>query len=176
MAKAAEGKKSSGGWLRRLNSLRVQVGTIVLISYLIPAVLLGTFTGTVLLHGLEEKTRSAVSSSAEYAFTMTRQNVSRAVELARGATYDGELTAAWEKWQAGDAADTAFSQLCRGYLERKYSREPLFVFAGFFPAERPEMLMYIRNSENYTQEFRDNLFLLFLEFLDVNRISDNRIL
>ena len=106
MAKAAEGKNSSGGLLRRLNSLRVQLGAIVLVSYLIPAVLLGTFTGTVLLRGLEEKTRSAVSSSAEHAFTMTKQNVSRAIELARGATYDGELTVAWEKWQAGDAADT----------------------------------------------------------------------
>ena len=157
MAKAAEGKKSSGGWLRRLNSLRVQLGAIVLVSYLIPAVLLGTFTGTVLLRGLEEKTRSAVSSSAEHAFAMTEQNVARAVELARGATYDGELTAAWGKWEAGDAADTAFTQQCRSYLERKYSREPLFTFAGFFPAGRPDMLMYIRSSENYTQEYRENL-------------------
>ena len=157
MAKAKEGKKAPGGWLRRLNSLRNQVGAIVVLSYLIPAVLLGTFTGTILLRGLEEKTRSAVSSSAEHAFTMTQQNVTRAVELARGATYDGELTAAWQKWQDGSAAHTEFLQMCRRYLERKYSREPLFNFAGFFPAGRPDLLSYIRSSENHTQEYLQNL-------------------
>ena len=157
MAKATGGKRTSGGLLRRLNSLRVQVGAIVLISYLIPALLLGIFTGAVLLPRLEEKTRSAVSSSAEHAFTMTEQNVARAVELARGATYDGELTAAWENWQAGGTADTAFIQQCKGYLERKYSREPLFIFAGFFPTARPEMFMYIRSSESHTPEYLQNL-------------------
>ena len=145
MAKATDGKKTTGGLLRRLNSLRVQVGSIVLISYLVPALLLGIFTGAILLPRLEEKTRSAVSSSAEHAFTMTEQNVSRSVELARGATYDGELTAAWEKWQAGDAADTAFIQQCKGYLERKYSREPLVSYAACFPVRNPEMIMSLRN-------------------------------
>ena len=149
MAKAKEGKKASGGFFRRLNSLRNQVGAIVVLSYLIPALLLGTFTGTILLRGLEEKTRSAVSSSAEHAFTMTQQNVTRAVELARGATYDGELTAAWQRWQDGSSAHTEFLQMCRRYLERKYSREPLFNFAGFFPAGRPDLLSYIRSSESH---------------------------
>ena len=157
MAKAKEGKKASGGFFRRLNSLRNQVGAIVVLSYLIPALLLGTFTGTILLRGLEEKTRSAVSSSAEHAFTMTQQNVTRAVELARGATYDGELTAAWQRWQDGSSAHTEFLQMCRRYLERKYSREPLFNFAGFFPAGRPDLLSYIRSSESHTQEYLNNL-------------------
>ena len=48
MAKATDGKKTTGGLLRRLNSLRVQVGSIVLISYLVPALLLGIFTGAIL--------------------------------------------------------------------------------------------------------------------------------
>ena len=157
MAKAKEGKKASGGFFRRLNSLRNQVGAIVVLSYLIPVLLLGTFTGTILLRGLEEKTRSAVSSSAEHAFTMTQQNVTRAVELARGATYDGELTAAWQRWQDGSSAHTEFLQMCRRYLERKYSREPLFNFAGFFPAGRPDLLSYIRSSESHTQEYLNNL-------------------
>ena len=182
MAKAKEGKKASGGFFRRLNSLRNQVGAIVVLSYLIPALLLGTFTGTILLRGLEEKTRSAVSSSAlgtftgtillrgleektrsavsssaEHAFTMTQQNVTRAVELARGATYDGELTAAWQRWQDGSSAHTEFLQMCRRYLERKYSREPLFNFAGFFPVGRPDLLSYIRSSESHTQEYLNNL-------------------
>ena len=84
---------------------------------------------------------------------MTEQNMTRAVDLARDATYDGELTAAWEKWRAGDAADTEYLQICRGYLERKYSREALFSFAGFFPSERPEMLISIPRQRNHDQDY-----------------------
>ena len=61
MAKAKEGKKASGGFFRRLNSLRNQVGAIVVLSYLIPALLLGTFTGTILLRGLDRADTGAAA-------------------------------------------------------------------------------------------------------------------
>ena len=159
MAKGKDGKQAEkAGLLRRLSSLRAQLGLMVLLCYLIPVALLGIFTGNILLNRLEKKTRAAVTSSAEHAFTMTEQNISRAVDLARDATYDGELTAAWEKWNSGTAGDAEFLQLCRGYLERKYSREPLFAFAGCFPADRPDILITIRKSVNdspaYLQELQ----------------------
>lgn len=159
MAKGKDGKQAEkAGLLRRLSSLRAQLGLMVLLCYLIPVALLGIFTGNILLNRLEKKTRAAVTSSAEHAFTMTEQNISRAVDLARDATYDGELTAAWEKWSSGTAGDAEFLQLCRGYLERKYSREPLFAFAGCFPADRPDILITIRKSVNdspaYLQELQ----------------------
>ena len=159
MAKGKDGKQAEkAGLLRRLSSLRAQLGLMVLLCYLIPVALLGIFTGNILLNRLEKKTRAAVTSSAEHAFTMTEQNISRAVDLARDATYDGELTAAWEKWSSGTAGDAEFLQLCRGYLERKYSREPLFAFAGCFPADRPDILITIRKSVSgspaYLQELQ----------------------
>ncbi len=153
-------RKTAGkaGLLRRLSSLRAQLGLMVLLCYLIPVALLGIFTGNILLNRLEEKTRAAVTSGAEHAFAMTEQNISRAVDLARDATYDGELTAAWEKWNSGAAGDAEFLQLCRGYLERKYSREPLFSFAGYFPVNRPDILVTIRKNTNdppaYLQELQ----------------------
>ena len=158
MAKETDRKAAWSRFGQRFHSLRVQVGSIVLLSYLIPVILLGVFTGTILLHSLEEKTEAAVTSSAEQAFAMTEQNISRTVELARDATYDGELTAAWEKWNGGSAGDAEFLQLCRGYLERKYSREPLFSFACCFPVKKPEILISNRGSVNdspaYLQELQ----------------------
>lgn len=38
-----------------MNSLRVQVGLMVLLSYLLPVLLLGVFTGNILMRSLERK-------------------------------------------------------------------------------------------------------------------------
>ena len=65
------------------HSLRAQIGLIVLLSYLIPVALLGGFAGRRLLNELETKTRSAITAGAEQAWTLTQQNVERALELAR---------------------------------------------------------------------------------------------
>ena len=161
MAREDGKKKGKGRFWRRFYSLRSQLSLIILLCYLIPVALLGIFTGSRLLNRLEEKTRAAVTSSAEHAFAMTEQNVSRAVDLARDATYDGELTSAWEKWNSRAAGDAEFLRLCRGYLERKYSREPLFSFAGFFPADRPDILVTVRKNMNdspaYLQELQQTV-------------------
>ena len=71
MSKETERKRANGRLWRGLNSLRVQVGLMILLSYLIPVALLGIFTGNILLGSLEQKTEAAVTSSAEHAFTMT---------------------------------------------------------------------------------------------------------
>ena len=158
MAKEKDRERTTGGLRNRVNSLRVQVGLMILLSYLIPVALLGFFTGNILLGSLEEKTEAAVTSSAEHAFAMTEQNISRTVDLARDATYDGELTAAWEKWNSGTAGDAEFLQLCRGYLDRKYSRESLFFAANCFPVSKPELLISNRGSTHdspaYLQELQ----------------------
>ena len=157
MAKEKERKREKDRLRNWVYSLRVQVGLMVLLSYLIPVALLGFFTGSILLGRLEEKTEAAVTSSAEHAFAMTEQNISRTVDLARDATYDGELTAAWEKWNNGAAGDAEFLQLCRGYLERKYSREPLFFFAGCFPVNNPRIMISNRGGAHETPEYLQEL-------------------
>ena len=137
-------------------SLRAQVCLIVLLSYLLPVLLLGVFTGSLLLHRLEEQTRTAVTSGAEQAWTLTEQNVERTLELARDATYDGELTDTWQKWNDGAIGDAEYMRLCRNYLERKYSREQLVSFAACFPVKNPEIFMYPRGGTAYsTAELQD---------------------
>ena len=131
-------------------SLRAQLSLIVLLSYLLPVLLLGVFTGSLLLHRLEDQTRSAVTSGAEQAWTLTEQNVERTLELARDATYDGELTDTWQKWNDGAIGDAEYMRLCRNYLERKYSREQLISFAACFPVKNPEIFMYPRGGTAYS--------------------------
>ena len=127
-------------------SLRAQIGLIVLLSYLIPVVLLGVFTGSFLMKKLENQTRAAITSGAEQAWTLTEQKIERTLELARDATYDGELMDSWQKWHDGSIGDNEYMQLGRSYLERKYSREPLLSFVVCFPVENPDdMKMYLRN-------------------------------
>ena len=156
MGKDRHGQTKKGLVARIRHSLRAQLGLIVLLTYLVPVLLLGVFTGSLLLHGLEDKTRAAISSGAEQAWTLTEQNVERALELARDATYDGELTDAWQKWNDGAVGDAEYIRLCRSYLERKYSRESLLSFSAFFPVRDPEIFMYVRAgmAEN-PAEFRE---------------------
>ena len=126
-------------------SLRAQIGLIVLLSYLIPVVLLGVFTGGFLMKKLENQTRAAITSGAEQAWTLTEQKIQRTLDLARDATYDGELMDSWQKWKDGSVGDNEYMRLGRSYLERKYSREPLLSFVACFPVEKPDMRMYLRN-------------------------------
>lgn len=132
------------------DSLRAQLGLIVLLSYLLPVLLLGVFTGSLLLHKLEDQTRTAVTSGAEQAWTLTVQNIDRTLELARDATYDGELTDAWQKWKSGEIRDAEYMRLCRSYLERKYSREPLLSFSVCFPVNNPQIVMYVHGGKTST--------------------------
>ena len=126
-------------------SLRAQIGLIVLLSYLIPVVLLGVFTGSFLMKKLENQTRAAITSGAEQAWTLTEQKIQRTLDLARDATYDGELMDSWQKWNDGNVGDNEYMRLGRSYLERKYSRESLLSFVACFPVEKPEMRMYLRS-------------------------------
>ena len=126
------------------HTLRFQVMAIMLLCYLIPAVLLGLFSETVLLPGIREKTDAALTAGVEHAWTMTVGNVEHAVALGREAIYDGELAEAYEQWRQGNMDDAEYLRVSRAYIERKYGRDDLFTFAACFPANRPEMLMYTR--------------------------------
>ena len=163
------GKDNGGKMRKRLfggirHSLRAQIGLIVLLSYLTPVVLLGVFTGSFLLKRLENQTRTAVTSGAEQAWTLTEQRIERTLDLARDATYDGELTDTWQRWNDGTIGDSEFRRLCQSYLERKYSREPLLSFALCFPVKNPEILTYLRSgvfeSPGELQKLRDTVRIM----------------
>ncbi|MBR6185438.1 MAG: histidine kinase [Clostridia bacterium] len=137
-----KGKKRIGA---AFGTLRFQMIAIMLLCYLLPALLLGFFTQTVLLESMRDKTEAALSSSVEHAWTLTTQQVEHAIFLARDAVYDGELADAYEDWRAGAIPDAEFLRLSRAYVDRKYSREGLFTFAAYYPVSRPDLFIYTRS-------------------------------
>ena len=130
--------------MKFLKSIRVQLVFIVLVCYLAPTLLLGQYMGSVLMGDLRAKTETALTSSAEHAWTLSLQNVQRAVSLAKDATYDGELTQVWAAYQSGTTGASEFLRQARSYVERKYSREELFTFALFLPVDGSDVLVYNR--------------------------------
>lgn len=140
--------------MKLLKSIRVQLVAILLICYLTPTLLLGEYMGSVLLADLRTKTETALTSSAGHAWTLSLQNVQRAVDLAKGATYDGELTQVYASYQAGSISASEFLRQARSYIERKYSREELFTFALFFPVDGSDMLVYNRAGYEQVSAFQ----------------------
>lgn len=139
--------------MRFLKSIRVQLIVIMLTCYLTPILILGLYMGNVFFTDLRTRTETALTTSVEHAYTMSLQNVERAIELAKDATYDGELTDVYAGYRAGNITDAEFLRLCRNYIERKYSREGLFTFALFFPVEEKDMLVYDRTGYEPTMAF-----------------------
>lgn len=130
--------------MKFFKSIRMQLILIILICYLIPTLLLGQYMGSVLFADLREKTQTALTSSVEHASTLALQNIRKAIDLAEDATYDGELADVHTRHRAGSMNSAEFLRLSRNYIERKYSREELFTFAMFIPAEGMDMLAYNR--------------------------------
>lgn len=130
--------------MRTLKSIRVQLVLIMVSCYIIPIAILGGSVGSALFNDLKEKTETALTSGAEYSCDLTVQRLDQAITLARDATYDGELTQACADYCAGALSKPEFLRLSRNYIERKYSREELFVFAMFYPIKDPELLSYSR--------------------------------
>lgn len=138
----------------RPKSIQFQLLAIMLLCYLAPTLLLGGYMGNVFFSDLRDKTETALTSGAEHALTLTQQNVERAIELAKDATYDGELTSAYAAYEAGTTGSAEFLQLSRNYLERKYSREPMFTLAICFPVNNPDLLIYNRSGYEQAQRYQ----------------------
>lgn len=139
--------------MRFLKSIRAQLIVIMLTCYLTPILVLGLYMGNVFFTDMRTRTETALTTSVEHAYTLCLQNVERAIELARDATYDGELTDVYASYRAGNITDAEFLRLCRNYIERKYSREGLFIFALFFPVAEKDMLVYDRTGYEPTMAF-----------------------
>ena len=147
--------------MKALKSIRMQLILIVLLCYLVPTVLLGQYMGGVFFADLRQKTETALTSSAEHACTLSLQNIRKAIDLAKDATYDGELASVYDSYRSGEIIPAEFLRLSRNYIERKYSREELFTFALFIPAEEGDMLAYNRagyeNAMLFQKQFSETL-------------------
>ena len=147
--------------MKVLKSIRIQLILIVLLCYLVPTVLLGQYMGGVFFADLRQKTETALTSSAEHACTLSLQNIRKAIDLAKDATYDGELASVYGSYRSGEIIPAEFLRLSRNYIERKYSREELFTFALFIPAVEGDMLAYNRagyeNAILFQKQFGETL-------------------
>ena len=141
--------------MKFLQSLRVQLVLIILLCYLTPTLLLGEYMGSIFFADLQTKTETALASSVEHAWTLSLQNVQKAIDLAKDATYDGELTDVHARYRAAVIPSAEFLRLSRNYLEREYSREDLFTFALFIPAADPDMLVYTRSGYEAASAYLD---------------------
>lgn len=139
--------------MKALKSIRVQLIAIMLLCYLVPTLILGEYMGNVFFADMRAKTETALSSSVEHAYTLSRQKVERTVSLAKEATYDGELSDIYAQYESGGLTDAEFLRQSRSYIERKYSRESLFTFALYYPVSDPSMLVYSRSGYDETVRY-----------------------
>lgn len=130
--------------MRFLKSIRAQLILIILLCYLVPTLVLGGYMGNVFFADMRKKTETALTSSVEHACTLSLQNIRKAIDLAKDATYDGELADVHTSYRAGSINPAEFLRLSRNYIERKYSREDLFTFALYIPVDSADMLVYNR--------------------------------
>ena len=134
------GTGKQGKEKRRL-SLRFQLVAILLLCYLIPALTLGIFAGSVLLRGIRNNIDSALQSGALHAWTMTIGNIDRTVALAKETVYDEDLALFRSQWRSASISNAEYLRLSRNYLERKFGRESLFTFALFVPADSGDLVI-----------------------------------
>lgn len=127
--------------MRIFRKLRVQLVVIVLVCYLVPAVVLGVYIGGPVLRDLKAKTESTLLTGMDYSMMLTEDILRRLVDLSRDAIYDGELTDAAARRDAGTISDSEFLRLARNYIERKYSRENALTFAACFTLDDPDLLL-----------------------------------
>jgi len=143
---------------RRRFSLRIQVVTALLLCYLIPTLLLGLFARHV-LSSVQRNVETALVSDSRHAWTMTEQNLDRVITLGQETVYDEELAEAWSRWRASAISDAEYLRTTRNYLERKFSRDRLFTFAAFVPADSGDLLVWNPSGQAAASAFfRDYLF------------------
>lgn len=138
-----------------LRSLRLRILLIVLLSWLVPTLALGAYMG-MMFDALRDKTHAALAESAGHAQTLTVSTIARSVSVAKDVTYDGDLTRAYAAYAAGKYNYVDFYRLSRNYLERKFGRDPLFLFAAYFPVSQPEAFMYTSSGYAEALEFQRN--------------------
>ena len=142
--------------MRIFRKIRVQLVIIVLVCYLVPAAVLGLYIGGPVLNDLKVRSESSLLAGLDYSLMLTEENLSKLVELARDATYDGELTDAAARRDADGISDGDFLRLARNYIERKYSREGMLTFSACFTLDNPDLLLTTRGGYEAMAAYRDS--------------------
>ena len=137
----------------KLRSLKVWLGFMVLGCWLLPSAVLGGFVGSALFSLLREKTEEALLTGAQNTQTLLKASVDSMLSLARDAIYDGELSSAVKRYDGGEIPYSDYGNSVRGYLERKYSREPWCLCALFFRPGTQEELHFTSQTRQNAEWF-----------------------
>ena len=140
----------------RLRSLKVSLILMVLCCWLLPSVVLGGFVGSALFSLLREKTEEALLTGAQNTLTLLKTSVDSMLSLARDAIYDGELSSAVKRYDGGEIPYSDYGNSVRGYLERKYSREPWCLCALFFRPGTQEELHFTSQTRQNAEWFSEH--------------------
>lgn len=148
---------------QKLNTLRFSLPFIMLLCWLIPTALLGSFMGTQFFRALQEKTEAFLTTGAEQAQVRTLENISKVITLAKDAVYDGELATAVSSLESDQMAPEIYFRACRNYLEGKYGREALSDFALFFRSADPDSIFFTSDDFQEAQLFQQTVQPTVLE-------------
>ncbi|MEG0491810.1 MAG: sensor histidine kinase [Clostridia bacterium] len=148
---------------KQLLSLRFSILAIVLLCWLIPTVLLGSYLGSRFFGALKEKTEVFLMTSAQQAQVRTMENINAVVTLGKDAIYDGELYEAVSGYAQGDINYETYFAKCRSYLERKYGRERLLDFTLFFKIQNPTGIFFTTDDYPEAVYFQLNVLSQVME-------------
>ncbi len=140
-------------------SLGFQLVAIILLSFMVPTLILGIFSGTVFFRSLEEKTQISLITGTEHAAQLTMNNIERIITLAKDVTYDGILTNYTAAYESGAITryDDYYSAI-RTYLDPKFGREAMVQFAAFYRLAAPESLIIGRLGQSQSTAEQANIF------------------
>lgn len=144
-------------FLKRVGTLRFAILLIVLLCWLLPTVILGSFMGTRFFNALKEKTEALLMSESQQAQVMVSEGLNTVITLAKDAVYDDVLAAAVSDFENQRINYQVYFSQCRGYLERKFGRERLVDFALFFRTKAPKGIFFTGDDYPESTYFEANV-------------------
>lgn len=139
-----------------LHTLRFRIMAIAALCWLLPTLVLGMYMGGVFFDALKQKTQALLETGAYHAHIMSVQEIERIINKSKDATYDGTLESAASGYHAGKLKYQDYFQICRLYLDQRYSREATTHFTAYYTLAEPEKIIYTMHGESSVEEFRAN--------------------
>lgn len=153
-------------WMNELFSLRISILIIVILCWLLPTVVLGSFLGTRFFTTLKEKTEVSLTTASEQAQVRLKENVDALVMIAKEVVYDGVLSGTISSYDNDEITYEEYFSACRSYLEQKHGRERLLDFSLFFRIQNPTGIFYTTDDYPEAIYFQQNLLKYVLEISD----------
>lgn len=152
--------------LKRVGTLRFAILFIVLLCWLLPTVILGSFMGTRFFNALKDKTEALLMSETQQAQVMVGEGLNTVITLAKDVVYDDVLATAVSDFENQRTSYQVYFSQCRGYLERKFGRERLVDFALFFRSKAPKGIFFTGDDYPEATYFEINVLNTALSISD----------